>query len=486
MNLGWFDWGFTILYVAGVFAAGSIVKRYIGGISDFLVAGRQMGFTLGLLSLMCTEIAIMTFMYYAELGYSAGLAALIVALPPFVAFLIVGKTGFIIRPLLEMKIMTLPEFFRIKFGPGVQLYVAVLMAAGGVLNFAVFPGVEAQFISTLTGVPRQYLLLIMVVVLTVSLLYTLVGGMVSVLITNYIQYALLSAGMILITILGFAKTGWPKIVQSVAAHMGPDGVNPFSPSLFQSEFGFHFLVWQLLTWVATLTSWQAIAIRIFSAKDAKTGTRIFTWSSLMFLSRAVLPIFWGVLAFAYLGPGENALNALPKMLTLITPRGLLGIIFASLIAASMSTYSSYLLSWSSVVSQDVIGAAAKRITKKEISSRTQILISRVTMAALMIFIIWWSLFHKVGDYLYFYLNMTANLFVPGTLAAAALGIYWKRSRPLGAYVAFTLSAGVTLLYFMPRHPDTSTLGWASFALAFTGMVVGSYIQNMFKLKNEAE
>lgn len=59
-------------------------------------------------------------MLYTELGDSAGLSALIVAPPPFAAFLVVGETGFIVRPLMEMKIMTIPGFFRVKPGAGFQ------------------------------------------------------------------------------------------------------------------------------------------------------------------------------------------------------------------------------------------------------------------------------------------------------------------------------------------------------------------------------
>ncbi len=483
MTLSYFDVAVILVYLIVVFFSGAIVKKYVKGIGDYLVAGRSMGFNLGLISLMCTEIGMITYIYYAELGYKAGFVGLMAAFPPLIAYWFLGKTGFIIKPLLEMKIMTIPEYFSRRFSKGVRLYIGVIMAIGGILNFGVFPGVEAKFINIVTGIPQNYLLLTMVIMLTVVLIYTLFGGMVSVIITNYVQYVLLSFGMIYITIAGFYHAGWKNIVDTVAQSVGAKGFDPFLPSLMNGDFGLGFLIWQILLWISLLVGWQAISMRLFSSENTKTGQKIYTWSGLMFLSRAVLPIFWGIIALAIFGKGINSLEALPLLVVKIIPKGLLGLIFAGLLAASMSTYSSYLLSWSSVVSQDIIGSILKFILKRELSNKTQLIISRITMAAVMIFIIWWSLFHKIEGYLYFYLNMTGMLFIPGVIMGVAFGIYWKKARSGGAYTAITLGMIPPILYLiLPQHIIkgwTSAMGWGGFLLAFIGMIVGSLAHNLF-------
>ncbi len=490
MNLSYFDIAVILIYIIIVFFSGSLVQKYVKGIGDYLVAGRSMGFNLGLISLMCTEIGMITYIYYAELGYKAGFVGLMAAFPPLIAYWFLGKTGFIIKPLLEMKIMTIPEFFSRRFSKGVRFYIGIIMAIGGILNFGVFPGVEARFINIVTGIPQNYLLVTMAVMLTVVLLYTLVGGMVSVIITNYIQYALLSLGMIYITVAGVFHAGWGNIVKSVAENIGDKGFNPFLPSAMGSDFGVGFLIWQILLWISLLVGWQAISMRLFSSKDSKTGQKIYTWSGLMFLSRAILPIFWGIIALAVFGKGIDSLEALPRLVVEIIPKGLLGLIFAGLLAASMSTYSSYLLSWSSVVSQDIIGSVLKFILKRELSNKTQLIISRITMAAVMIFIIWWSLFHKIEGYLYFYLNMTGMLFIPGVIMGVAFGIYWKKARSGGAYLAITLGMIPPILYLvLPQkliEGWASVMGWGGFLLALIGMVIGSLIHNWVQPQNETE
>lgn len=484
MYLNFFDLGIVAIYIALVFLSGILMKKYVSGIGDYLVADRTMGFNLGLVSMMCTEIGMITYVYYAELGYKAGFSSLIIAVPPMLVYFFLGKTGFIIKPLLEMKIMTIPEFFSRRFSKGVRLYVGILMAVGGILNFGVFPGVEAKFINTVSGIPEEYVLVTMVLLLTLVLIYTLLGGMVSVILTNYLQYILLSVGMVFITVYGVYVVGWGNIVDSVSTKLGEKGMNPFFPNFLNGQFGVGFLVWQILEWTAILVAWQAIALRLFSSKDSKTGMKIYKWSGLMFLFRGILPIFWGIMAFAYFTEPVDGLDALPLFIKAIVPTGILGLIFAGLLAASMSTYASYLLSWSSVVSQDIIGVVVKFITKKDMSSKRQLLVSRITVAAVMIFIIWWSLFHKLEGYLYFYLQMTGMLFLPGALISIGFGVYWKKATNAGAYLAFTLGAIPPMLYLVlseeVKNAWASEIGWGGFVFALFGMVVGSLIQNYVK------
>jgi SSS family solute:Na+ symporter len=203
----------------------------------------------------------------------------------------------------------------------------------------------------------------------------------------------------------------------------------------------------------------------------------------MFLSRAVLPVFWGIMALALLVSEVESLEALPYLIIRLIPTGLLGLILAGLFAASMSTYSSYLLSWSSVVSQDLIGTVIHKITGKEPGSRNQILISRITMTAVMIFIIWWSLFHEIEGYLYFYLNMTGMLFIPGTLVCLIFGIYWPGTKTTGAYLAITLGAIPPVVYLLLseqfKMTYASQMGWGGFLLAFIGMVIGNSLHTLF-------
>ncbi len=111
------------------------------------------------------------------------------------------------------------------------------------------------------------------------------------------------------------------------------------------------------------------------------------------------------------------------------------------------------------------------------------------MAAVMIFIVWWSLFHKLEGYLYFYLNMTGMLFIPGILICTSLGIYWKKANSWGAYAAITLGAIPPLLYLIwPEQAKdyASALGWGGFLISLIGMIVGSLLKNLINSVKEAK
>jgi SSS family solute:Na+ symporter len=483
MSLSAVDVAVVAAYLLLILYSGTFARKSVRDLAGFLVAERSMGLHLGLASLVSSEIGIITYMYLAEAGYKNGLAALVIGLPFFFVFLFLGRTGFIIKPLLELKIMTLPELFERTFGPGVRFLAGLLMAVGGLINFGVFPGVEAKFINTVTGLPQGAILWTMIGLLAVVLVYTALGGMVSVIFTNYVQFILLSLGMIFLTVFGVLKVGWPKIVAASSAAFGDKGLNPFAAG---SSFGLGYVLWQLLFQLSVLTIAPYITMRIFSAKDAKTGTRIFTWSSVMFLARAVIPVFWGVMALAYLTvKPDDSLQALPLMIAGLTPKGLLGLLLAALLAASMSTYASYLLTWSSVVSQDLIGVAYERLTGRRLAEGRRLLLNRATMAGIILFMIWWSFSFKSEELLFFYLMLAVNLFLAGTLVAAVFGLYVNdrrfgvfRGRSWGAYAAFLLGALPTVLFFLPNHPPVSRLGLWSYALALAGMIAGSVAQNL--------
>lgn len=471
------DWLIVLVYLAGIFYLGIRGRKYVKDSADFLVAGRTMGLHVGVISLVATEIGIITFMYYAEMGVLYGFTACITGVITAAVYIVVGRSGFVIKRFRELELVTIPQYFEDRYGSDVRVLVGVLMAVGGALNFGVFPIIEATFLNIITGIPQGYILWTMVVLIVIVLAYTSLGGMVSVIITSYVQYIVLVIAMILITAFCLHSVGWTAMVDTVQKEMGRDGFDPLS----HPTFGWKFIFWQTLNWLALVTVWAPIAARTFASEGSRTVKRIFAWTGLLVLGRAVLPFLWGIAALAYLGGKTSTpIEATPAFLREVLPVGIIGLVVAGMLAASMSTYSGYLLAWSSVISQDI----ALPVIRRPLRKRTQLRVNQVTVLLLALFIIVWGLFYIIPDATYFYLQMTANIFLAGTFWAVVGGVYWRKAHRIGAYCSLIFGAACTLIYFLVPDPRdwAGAIGVLSYFSALVGMVVGSLVGHHVRSK----
>jgi SSS family solute:Na+ symporter len=481
MNFTWIDWIIIIVYLVGTVAIGLYAKRFVDDLSGYLVAGRRLRIGLGTSTLIATELGTVTIMYMGENGYHNGFAAMVVGIILLVAYLIVGRTGFIIEGLRKLRVMTNPEFYEIRYNRPVRILGGAILFLGGVLNMGVFLKLDGVFLSHAMGFGDTGVAVIMVIMLIVVGLYTIFGGMLSVVFTDYMQFAMMSIGMLLATIFAFRAVSLPRIVAAVSQSLGSDGFNPFS----NPNLGWTFVFWMLLSNFAAAALWQPGVSRALSAENPKTGKRIFTVASLTFAGRAMIPMFWGVVALTlYPGlTGDAAMAAMPRMLGTVLPTGALGILIAGMLAASMSTYSSYLLAWASVITRDVIAL----LFGGRLSERTVMNITRFWIAAVGIYLVVFGLLYKLPDISLKYIFITGNMYTAGALSAIGFGLYWKKANNVGAYAAlltgafapaaFLVLTGVksTLPSWIAWLANPNYSGFASFALGALGLVVGSLL-----------
>ncbi|NUM77255.1 hypothetical protein HUU40_23095, partial [candidate division KSB1 bacterium] len=97
MRLTFWDWFIAVAYVVIALIVGVAATKRIKSAADFLVAGRQIRFHLGVASLVATELGLVTVMYFAEQGFRFGFAAFIIGVIWSAAYLLVGSTGFVVE-----------------------------------------------------------------------------------------------------------------------------------------------------------------------------------------------------------------------------------------------------------------------------------------------------------------------------------------------------------------------------------------------------
>src|ERR687884_1916967 len=105
-NFNWLlDGSIVGLYLLATMVAGLMVRKYVGNVEDFLVAGREMDVFLGIASLAATEFGIVTCMYAAQNGYLYGFAGATPGILMAIAMWVVGRTGFCIKPLRDSGVL---------------------------------------------------------------------------------------------------------------------------------------------------------------------------------------------------------------------------------------------------------------------------------------------------------------------------------------------------------------------------------------------
>src|SRR5205814_9129345 len=215
MHLAPIDWIIIAVYLVGCMAAGIWMRRYVRGVEDFAVAGREMDLNLGIASLAATELGLVTVMYTAQLGFSHGFAGATIGVWMAAAMYLVGRTGFVIGPLRQAGVMTIPELFQKRFGTRVRWLAGLFVVMGGLLNMGIFLRLGGEFLVAATGMPARWLELVMTVLLSMILLYTVLGGMLSVLVTDWIQFMVKGMGIVVTSILVITSIGWQNLVQGL-------------------------------------------------------------------------------------------------------------------------------------------------------------------------------------------------------------------------------------------------------------------------------
>lgn len=551
MTLSPIDWAIVAVYLAGCVVAGVWMKRYVRGVEDFAVAGRTMDVNLGIASLAATEVGIVTVMYTAQMGFTNGFAGATPGLVTATAMFVVGLTGFVIVPLRNAGVITIPELFEKRFGTRVRWLAGLVVILGGVLNMGIFLRVGGEFLVNMTGLPPHFLEWTMTALLALVLIYTVLGGMLSVLITDYLQFLVMGLGIVVTSALVIWHVGWGdlktamdaayrsgaefrqeekeilehnraefeavRLAQGSAAadslaaeqaeqyaqslldrkeELAARGVlvstkegepakamtigDPFEPV---ASMGFAWVFWQIITAFAVVTTWQTTIARVLSAKDAGTARRVYRTTAFYWVGRFGLPGLWGAAAFVWFashgglpGEGLHSLTAMPAFLREILPVGVIGIMLAAMLAAEMSTDSGYLLTWATVIYNDLFSP----LLRTPLSPRGKLLTIRVLVLLIGLFLVFYGLWYELRGNAWDYLVVTGNIYLASLFSLLVGALYWRPANSWGAIAAIVLGAIGPISFLVvnavvPGLVAPEVAGLAAFGTAFAGMVVGSLV-----------
>jgi SSS family solute:Na+ symporter len=429
-------------------------------------------------------------MYTAEAGYRFGFAGAVPGVEMALAMFVVGRTGFCIKPLREAGVITLPELFERRFGPGVRRASGVVIVLGGLLNMGVFLRTGGEFLMTVVGLGpggggrapsaswagAHMLEVSMTALLLMVAVYTILGGMLSVLVTDFLQFVVMSIGLVVVTYLVLFRIGYAALADTVQTRFGDAGFNP----VLNPDLGWAYVLFNACVNTAVVLTWQTTIQRVMAAKDAKTGQRVYTGTAFFFVCRFLIPGLWGVAALHALpadAPGITPLVAMPTWLSTFLPAGLMGLLVAAMLAADMSTDSSYMLTWAGVIYNDIL-APWRRPGWTE---KKGLLLNRAIVAGIGVFLLFYGLWYPLQGDLWSYLGVTATIYLASMTTLLVAVLYWPRANARGAAAAIAVGAVFPIAYLVLEQnaPEVRrTIGpyWsglASYAGSALAMVVGS-------------
>ena len=429
-SLAGLDIAVITVYFLIIFAIGFYFARKEKTTTDYFLASRNVGwFAIGA-SLFVSNISTEHFIGLAGTGASSGLA---VGHFEWLACLILLILGWVFVPFyLRSNVFTMPEFLERRFSRSSAVYLASISIIAYVLTkISVHLWAAAIVMKGITGWSPLTAAVILVVVTGI---YTIAGGLSAVIYTEVVQTLVLLTGAIALTFIGLHEVGgFAGLRAAVPAsyfHMMKPASDPGFPwtGVF---FGAPILgIWY---WCTD----QVIVQRVLSARDeghAKAGTIFAGFLKILPVFLLVLP---GLIAFALfkdmfvIGPDGSPTNgdiAFPTLILNLLPTGLVGLMIAALLAALMGGMASVFNSTSTLVTLDFYKKLRPDATEKQL-----VLIGRVATALMVVLgIAWVPFISRISGQLYIYLQSVQGYISPPIAACFILGILWPRLNAQGA------------------------------------------------------
>lgn len=433
--------GTIIVYLLGMVLIGASFSKKNKSTDDFYLGGRKLGPLVTAMSAEASDMSSWLLMGLPGVALVYGLAeaswtAIGLGVGTWINWLIVSKRIRNYTQLIDA--VTIPEFFSKRFGDKKNLLSAI---AGIVILVFFVPYTASGFnacgtlFSSLFGVDYFTAMVLSAIVIV---LYTTLGGFLAASTTDLIQSIVMTIALVVVVGFGINYAGgWDNVVVNANSMPGfLEFFNTYDPSANASTDYSGLTIASTLAWGLGYFGMPHILLRFMAINDKnklKTSRRMATvW---VFISMAIA-ILIGVIGSAAVKNGAivldnaNAQRIIIEVAKLISGNGALlavlaGVILAGILAATMSTADSQLLTAASAVSQNIV----KEFFHKELSQKTSMIVARCTVVVIAIVgVIWAKDEGSVFEIVSFAWAGFGAAFGPVVLFA----LFWKRTTKWGA------------------------------------------------------
>jgi len=449
ISIPFLDLAVIVLYLAGILLVGVWVARKQKMTSNsYFLAGRSLNWAVVGAALFASNISTIHLVGLAAAGYRDGMVQ--GNFEWMAAFLLI-VLGLVFAPFyFKNRISTLPEFLEKRYSGASRSFLAFLAIVGALfmhIGISLYAG--AVVFENFFGIDKWYSIIIISIITSI---YTVMGGLKSVVVTETIQTIVLIAGasiLAIIAVFALPDKGITTMAELKNA-LRPDQLvllrsAESSPNLPWYSIILGYPVIGLWYWCAD----QTIVQRVLGAKtlrDAQIGPIFAGFIKILPVFIMVVP---GILAYALFSDiiGDNANDTLPVLINQLLPTGLKGLLTAALLAALMSTIAAALNSSATLVSVDIV----KRIRPKT-NDQQLVRIGRWTAIIVMLLAIAWSPMIERFRSIFDAINTILSVLAPPIAVIFLWGVFWKRGTKEASLITIITGFVAGALVFLIDFP----------------------------------
>ncbi|GAA4179484.1 sodium:solute symporter [Sphingobacterium ginsenosidimutans] len=501
--LGNIDLGIAVAYIALILIvgirAGIGSKRNTGTAEGYFLAGKSLRWPAIGLALFATNISTVHLVSLAQSGFDTGL--LNGNFEWMAAFTLVLLALFFVPFYLKSGVATLPDFLERRYDrssrdwltfisiiSAIVIHIAFSMLAGGIV------------LKTLFGI-NMYLSITVICVITG--IYTILGGLRAVVVTESIQTIVLLAGAFIISFAAFDRMGgWIPMKDVLIAEGGLDrlsmlrGADDSSGMPWYAVF-FGYPILGIWYWCAD----QTIVQRVLGAKDENHGRVGALFCGILKILPVFIFVLPGLFAYTLFKSGHLDLSSLgldaaghvnskgiyTLMITQLLPSGLIGILVAALLSGLMSQISGALNSISTMVSYDIFKQRKPQATDKQlirIGKISAVIAMAFSLALLPLLDRYESIFNGIND-------VIAHIAPPIT-CVFLLGVFWRKASAVSAKLTLWIGSFLGMGVFILNKvlPDSwigqTPFMMMAFYLFLTCMIIQIILSYWYPVQHNAE
>ena len=494
ISLASWDWlVIGLFFLAMVWIVWDVSRKKKETSGDYFLSGRSATWIAIGASIFASNIGSEHLIGLAGAGATSGMAQAHWEIQGWLILVL----GWVFVPFYERSMVyTMPEFLEKRYNGQSRSILTYLSLASYVLtkvSVTVLAGGLA--LNALLGINFWVAALALVII---TAIYTVIGGMESVLKTSVLQTPILLIGSIVILYLGLKELGGWNAMMEICGNQPVNDYGDSMTSLMRSGQDKAFPWYGALFGSAIIGFWywctdQFIVQRVLSGKDQKEARRGTIFGAYLKLFPVFLFLIPGMIAFALTKTPDSAIGqtlatalgvqadgtlsnpdiAFPMLVNTLLPVGIKGVVICGILAALMSSLASLYNSSAMLYTIDIYKRRHPETEEKKL-----VRIGRIaTVVVVVLGVLWIFVIQAMGKSLYDYIQSIQSLIAPAIASVFLLGICWKRTTPkAGMWTLIVgLVLGFTRLIMMIIHPESHN----AFTYVFNEMNVYAYGVWMF-------